>query len=628
MITNLLQNFEDILHGQFLEKWKRVQSETIHNDGNLVVCFTGQRGLGKSSLINMLLDEKFLPAGGSDNSNMLVYIEYGQTVSATIVRASGEKEEISMDDWTKAFEILSADDHVLLTVPLAWLSELTIVDIPPHLIYADAIVYLISNDGPSESDMRKVKNLAVGGKRLWIAISQWDVVEDKQKRLSVPLPDVHTWEEQIAQSIGAQVPVVPTSSTGIGKYSLIMFLESLVENKAAIRQERFQNVAIQLINDAFCDMFYQTKDNQQVISQLQKTQSDNSKEIKMLEALNDQLTENARKENSKLSELKVENNKLKISNSQIKEMMNYFEEGEICFVKEDYDKAIENFNKAISLNRNCAKFYDRCGCTFFAKKDYDKALENMDKAISLNQNDAYFYFGRGRAYHEKEDYDKATENYNKAVSLNPADEYSYYWRGCAFLEKEDYDKALESLDKAISLNQNDANFYFERGKAYDLKKDNDKAVENYNHAIRLNPNKAIYYHWLGWAYNTKGEYDIAIENFCKAINLNPNDAGFHFACGLAYHKKNENNSALSEFHRAVNLNPNDANFYYWRANAYYNLGIKLESGFFSDKIKVVNVESLKNAMKDFDIANNLGFKDAQDGNVKIKQLLEKGFIKL
>jgi len=96
MLTNQLLLFENLLTGEAIEAWKRLASETIHNDGNVIVCFAGRQGLGKSSLINMLLDEKLLPVGDDGKPNVSVHIEYGSSLSASIVRTSGENEEICL----------------------------------------------------------------------------------------------------------------------------------------------------------------------------------------------------------------------------------------------------------------------------------------------------------------------------------------------------------------------------------------------------------------------------------------------------------------------------------------------------------------------------------------------------
>jgi hypothetical protein len=325
MLTNQLLLFENLLTGEAIEAWKRLASETIHNDGNVIVCFAGRQGLGKSSLINMLLDEKLLPVGDDGKPNVSVHIEYGSSLSASIVRTSGENEEICLNDWHKADANTHDNvDHVVLTAPQGWLHGLTIVDSPgaldevsaPYRARADAIVYLVSGSGPSEDDMAAIKVMALAGKRVWIGFSRWDIITDEKTKNSQPLPDIQTWEKQVEREVGVQIPVVPISSKGTGKFALTMFLESIVENKSIIRHERFQNDAIRLLENAFRHLLNHATDVQKIKDQLIESQSNDVEKIKTLEKLKEKLAEQIKQTTQEISRVQTENEKLRADNEQ------------------------------------------------------------------------------------------------------------------------------------------------------------------------------------------------------------------------------------------------------------------------------------------------------------------------
>ena len=63
----------------------------------------------------------------------------------------------------------------------------------------------------------------------------------------------------------------------------------------------------------------------------------------------------------------------------------------------EYEKAIEDYNKAIELDPNLAGVYYNRGNAYFYLKQYEKAIEDFDKAIELNPNNAYAYNNRGLA---------------------------------------------------------------------------------------------------------------------------------------------------------------------------------------------------------------------------------------
>ncbi|MDR1346049.1 MAG: tetratricopeptide repeat protein [Bacteroidales bacterium] len=210
--------------------------------------------------------------------------------------------------------------------------------------------------------------------------------------------------------------------------------------------------------------------------------------------------------------------------------------------------------------KQAAKFFTR-GNTYYDKCDYDKAIEDYNKAIELNPDDANAYNNRGNAYALKCDYDKAIEDYNKSIELEPGLAEVYNNRGNIYAEKGDYDHAIEDYNKTITLNPDIADAHNNRGTAYGKKGDYDKAIEDYNKAIKLKPDYAGAYNNRGSAYNDKGDYDKAIEDCNKAIALNSDDAKVYNNRGNAYNNKGDYDKAIEDYNKAIALKPDYARAY-------------------------------------------------------------------
>ena len=69
------------------------------------------------------------------------------------------------------------------------------------------------------------------------------------------------------------------------------------------------------------------------------------------------------------------------------------------------------------------------GLAYADKEDYDRAIADYDKALELDPKDATAYNNRGFTYDKKGDYDKAIADYNKALELDPKDATAYNNRG-------------------------------------------------------------------------------------------------------------------------------------------------------------------------------------------------------
>ncbi len=177
--------------------------------------------------------------------------------------------------------------------------------------------------------------------------------------------------------------------------------------------------------------------------------------------------------------------------------------------KGDFDKAIQNYDKAIELKPDFFGAYNNRGVAYVAKRDFDKAIQNYDKAIELKPDYADAYYNRGIAYVAKRDFDKAIQNYDKAIELKPDYAKAYNNRGVAYGKKRDFDKAIQNYDKAIELKPDYAKAYNNRGLAYGKKRDFDKAIQDFTTTIELKPDFAVAYYGRGEAWMHMSEWNKA-----------------------------------------------------------------------------------------------------------------------
>lgn len=118
--------------------------------------------------------------------------------------------------------------------------------------------------------------------------------------------------------------------------------------------------------------------------------------------------------------------------------------------KEQYDLAIQDFDKAIELKPDYAEAFHNRGLTYYDKGQYERAIQDYDKAIQLKPDFALPFNARGNAYVDKGQYDLAIQDYDKAIQLRP-DALPFNGRGNAYAAKGQYDQAIQDYDKAIRL---------------------------------------------------------------------------------------------------------------------------------------------------------------------------------
>jgi tetratricopeptide (TPR) repeat protein len=128
------------------------------------------------------------------------------------------------------------------------------------------------------------------------------------------------------------------------------------------------------------------------------------------------------------------------------------------------------------------------------RNDNDKAIMDYDKAIQLNPNDADAYKYRGLAYFIKGDYDQAIADFTQIVQLKPTDDNAcsnrntaYHNRGITYIYKDKYDLAVNDFNQILKNNQNDIYELYSRGFAYYCIGDFDKAIADWEVVEGIDP---------------------------------------------------------------------------------------------------------------------------------------------
>lgn len=146
------------------------------------------------------------------------------------------------------------------------------------------------------------------------------------------------------------------------------------------------------------------------------------------------------------------------------------------------EEAIQDFNQSNTLKLSAEAYFGKGEC-FNVLNKKDSALQNLDKAITLDTKYAKAFYLRGQIKFEAKQYKEAIEDYDKAIAVKPNYAYAYNDRGSAKKQLGDEAGAIADYEKAV---EHDNKLYFaynNLGSARRNKGDNAGAIEAYNKAI-------------------------------------------------------------------------------------------------------------------------------------------------
>jgi protein O-mannosyl-transferase len=179
------------------------------------------------------------------------------------------------------------------------------------------------------------------------------------------------------------------------------------------------------------------------------------------------------------------------------------------------------WNKVLFNDITFVSAYLGRGRYYSQTNQWEKAIQDFTQAITLDPMTPKHYYFRGTSYLNTGHYEEALTDLTKAVQLSPESSYKHYTnRAIAFIRLNRFDEALSDYTKAINLNPNFPEIYYNRGNLHARLGLFDRALADYTQAIRLSPSPhPDYYYNRAVIYNKLGARAEAMRDYERAIQL-------------------------------------------------------------------------------------------------------------
>jgi tetratricopeptide (TPR) repeat protein len=148
------------------------------------------------------------------------------------------------------------------------------------------------------------------------------------------------------------------------------------------------------------------------------------------------------------------------------------------------DQDIRDYSRIIDDNPGHAEAYVYRGMAFVQRGDYDRAIEDFTKALEIDPKGS-LYGKRGAAYLEKGEYDEAIRDLTKAIELYPRFAQAYCNRANVHLRKGNYTQAITDFTAAIEIHPGYAKAYYGRARTYRARRLDNLASEDFRQACEL-----------------------------------------------------------------------------------------------------------------------------------------------
>lgn len=242
---------------------------------------------------------------------------------------------------------------------------------------------------------------------------------------------------------------------------------------------------------------------------------------------------------------------------------------------EEWAEAVVAYSHAIRSTTDRteqAELYVERGKARYRSGDFDRALKDFERAISRDPEYAWAYANRAELLSEAGDHAGAIDALNQAIELDDEAAEFHSLLGSAWEDAGELESAVEAYTAAILLDLNNISFYQSRARVHERNGDPDKAVKDLKRAISIDPTDPVSHNNLGLVYGNAGEFEVGIQELNTALELDDSNPIFWFNRGELRFQNGDTEAADGDLTQSLELDPEDPDAWALRGRIRSQLG--------------------------------------------------------
>lgn len=167
-------------------------------------------------------------------------------------------------------------------------------------------------------------------------------------------------------------------------------------------------------------------------------------------------------------------------------------EGMKYFILEKYSRALDNFQKALSISSESSSIQYKIAETYFRMKDYAQAELYARKALQKETANKYYYILLAKIYAEQQKYNEAKEIYLALIQNISGSEEYYYELAEIYQLEENFEKAIESYNQVEATFGVSESVISKKQELYLNMKQVDQAISEGQKLVQIYPGEVRY----------------------------------------------------------------------------------------------------------------------------------------
>lgn len=180
---------------------------------------------------------------------------------------------------------------------------------------------------------------------------------------------------------------------------------------------------------------------------------------------------------------------------------------------------LEILNQKISKKPTNPLLHIKRGKIFFLLHEFEKAINDFNVALSIDDSLQQAYFERGMALARDGRVEEGILDLTYFIKLNPNSSLAYTKRGVRYIWAGKLYNAKKDLLQAVKLDKSNSEAHDDLGVIYAQEKDFNNALKHFSFAIQYDPSYQKAYHNLAMAYILTNKPKQALSSVNKSLSL-------------------------------------------------------------------------------------------------------------
>ncbi len=249
----------------------------------------------------------------------------------------------------------------------------------------------------------------------------------------------------------------------------------------------------------------------------------------------------------------------------------YLTRGAIYSQMQNYQKAIEEYNKAVSGADDPDYVYCNIAIEYENLGNFDKTLEYLEKALKVNPDNDLAIYEAAYCFDLLSLTEEGITFFQKLIDRNPYSTEAWFNLGVSYINAGLYEKALEALEFSIAIDNEHEHSWFHKGYALSLLDRHQEAIGAYEASMSEGDTDAMKLYYIGECHEKLEDYHKAISFYTRCSKLDPQMADAWIGIGVCEIELGNLKKALKFLKHGLTLDSENISYLCLLANTYFLL---------------------------------------------------------